>query len=169
MYKLNQNSTPRISTRIGKTLVGIEPDKIEIFIDDILDCFDKDLKDYSESGHPYVLEWEIVEGSEKGRKINQNLFIHHEDEKKKKRGLLIMAVLYTIAGKDIKTISGAPKVEELAKIICNKKMQIKIETKDTKKIMEDGEEKVFKNSFVNGISKIETKKVIDEDGDDIPM
>ncbi len=46
LYKLNQNSTPRISTRIGKTLVGIEPDKIEIFIDDILDCFDKDLKDY---------------------------------------------------------------------------------------------------------------------------
>lgn len=130
---------------------------------------DKNLKDYSETGHPYVLEWEIVEGPEKGRKINQNLFVHHEDEKKKKRGLLIMAVLYTIAGKDIKTISGAPKVEELAKIICNKKMQIKIETKDTKKIMEDGEEKVFKNSFVNGISKIETKKVIDEDGDDIPM
>ncbi|WP_198304779.1 hypothetical protein [Arcobacter vandammei] len=46
MYKLNPNSTSRISTKIGKTLVGIDPDKFEIFIDDILDCFDKDLKDY---------------------------------------------------------------------------------------------------------------------------
>lgn len=46
LYKLNQNSTPRISTKIGKTLVGIDPDKFEFFINDILDCFNKDLKGY---------------------------------------------------------------------------------------------------------------------------
>jgi hypothetical protein len=78
-----------------------------------------------------------------------------------------MAVLYTIAGKDIRTIAGAPKVEELAKIICNKKMQIKIDASESKKINEDGDEKTYKNNFIGGISKIETKKVTDEDGDDI--
>lgn len=46
LYKLNQNSTPRISTKVGKTLVGIDPDKFEFFINDILDCFNKDLKGY---------------------------------------------------------------------------------------------------------------------------
>jgi hypothetical protein len=46
LYKLNSNMTPRISTKVGKTLVGIDPNKLEVFICDILDCFDKELKDY---------------------------------------------------------------------------------------------------------------------------
>lgn len=50
LYKLNNNQTPRISTKVGKTLVGIEPNKLELFINDILDCFDKDLKDYVSGG-----------------------------------------------------------------------------------------------------------------------
>ncbi len=47
LYKLNISKTPRISTKVGKTLVGIDPEKLEIFLDDILDCFDKDLKNYT--------------------------------------------------------------------------------------------------------------------------
>ncbi|QKF59290.1 hypothetical protein [Aliarcobacter lanthieri] len=50
LYKLNPSNTPRISTKVGKTIVGIDPDKIEIFIDDILDSFDENLKSYIESG-----------------------------------------------------------------------------------------------------------------------
>ena len=50
LYKLNPSNTPRISTKVGKTIVGIDPDKIEIFIDDILDSFDENLKSYIEGG-----------------------------------------------------------------------------------------------------------------------
>ncbi|BAK70954.1 ATPase [Aliarcobacter butzleri] len=46
LYKLNKSLTPRISTKVGKSLVGIDPDKLELFINDILDCFDNDLKSY---------------------------------------------------------------------------------------------------------------------------
>lgn len=46
IYKLNDNKTPRISSRVGKTLVGIEPQMIEIFINDVLACFDAELPEY---------------------------------------------------------------------------------------------------------------------------
>ena len=50
LYKLNQNFTPRISTKVGKTLVGIDPKNLEEFIIDILDCFDENLKKYIKKG-----------------------------------------------------------------------------------------------------------------------
>lgn len=46
LFKTHENGTPRISTRLGKTIVGIDPSNLEIFINDILDCFDIKLKDY---------------------------------------------------------------------------------------------------------------------------
>ena len=48
LYKLNDDQTPRISTRVGKTLVSIDPQKLEDFINDALFCFDKDLARYLE-------------------------------------------------------------------------------------------------------------------------
>ena len=36
LYKLNDDQTPRISTRVGKTLVGIDPQMLENFINDVL-------------------------------------------------------------------------------------------------------------------------------------
>ncbi|WP_314978028.1 ATPase [Campylobacter rectus] len=50
LFKTNKNGAPRISTRLGKTIVGIDPLKLEIFIDDILDCFDMELKIYHIEG-----------------------------------------------------------------------------------------------------------------------
>ena len=35
---------PRIITKIGNEIIGIMPNQIENFLDDILDCFDKELK-----------------------------------------------------------------------------------------------------------------------------
>lgn len=37
---------PRISTKVCKNVVGIDPANLEIFLDDILDCFNVGLKDY---------------------------------------------------------------------------------------------------------------------------
>ena len=48
LYKLNEDQTPRISTRVGKTLVGIDPQMLEDFINDALFCFDEDLARYLE-------------------------------------------------------------------------------------------------------------------------
>lgn len=36
LYNLNDDQTPRISTRVGKTLVGIDPQMLEDFINDAL-------------------------------------------------------------------------------------------------------------------------------------
>ena len=36
LYKLNDDQTPRISTHVGKTLVGIDPQMLEDFINDAL-------------------------------------------------------------------------------------------------------------------------------------
>ncbi len=47
LYKLNENKRPRISTSLKfgkeKVLVGVDPDKLEIFINDLLVSFDKKL------------------------------------------------------------------------------------------------------------------------------
>jgi len=48
LYKLNDDQTPRISTRVGKTLVGIDPQMLEDFINDALFCFDENLARYLE-------------------------------------------------------------------------------------------------------------------------
>ena len=48
LYKLNDDQTPRISTRVGKTLVGIDPQMLEHFINDALFCFDENLARYLE-------------------------------------------------------------------------------------------------------------------------
>ena len=48
LYKLNDDQTPRISTRVGKTLVGIDPQMLEDFINDALFCFDEGLARYLE-------------------------------------------------------------------------------------------------------------------------
>lgn len=50
LYKLNPNGAPRLSTKRGKTLIGIEPQKIETFLNDVLKCFDKNLIVYLENG-----------------------------------------------------------------------------------------------------------------------
>lgn len=46
LYKLNLNGTPRISTNQDNIVVGIDPDLLEIFIDDVFVCFDAGLKEY---------------------------------------------------------------------------------------------------------------------------
>ena len=46
LYKTHENGSPRISTRLGKVIVGIDPQNLEVFINDILDCFNERLKDY---------------------------------------------------------------------------------------------------------------------------
>lgn len=48
LFKTHENKSPRISTRLGKTIVGIDPDKLECFLDDFLDSFESGLKDYVE-------------------------------------------------------------------------------------------------------------------------
>ena len=48
LYKLNDDQTPRISTRVGKTLVGIDLQMLEDFINDALFCFDEGLARYLE-------------------------------------------------------------------------------------------------------------------------
>ena len=50
LYKLNTNGTPRLSTKLKEIIVGIEPLKIETFLNDILKCFDEDLIEYLEGG-----------------------------------------------------------------------------------------------------------------------
>ena len=35
LYKLNDDQTPRISTRIGKTLVGIDPQMLDGFVNEM--------------------------------------------------------------------------------------------------------------------------------------
>ena len=50
LYKLNANGTPRLSTKLKEIIVGIEPPKIETFLNDILKCFDEDLIEYLEGG-----------------------------------------------------------------------------------------------------------------------
>lgn len=50
LYKLNENKTPRLSTKRGKTIIGIEPTKIECFLNDILKCFDSGLIEYLNGG-----------------------------------------------------------------------------------------------------------------------
>lgn len=46
LYKLNDFNAPRVSTRIKDMSIGIMPEMLESFIDDILDCYDINLKDY---------------------------------------------------------------------------------------------------------------------------
>ena len=46
LYKLNDDQTPRISTRVGKTLAGIDPQMLEDFINDALFYFDEYLTRY---------------------------------------------------------------------------------------------------------------------------
>jgi hypothetical protein len=50
LYKLNANGTPRLSTKLQEIIIGIEPSKIEIFLNDILKCFDEGLIEYLEGG-----------------------------------------------------------------------------------------------------------------------
>lgn len=50
LLKINGNGTPRLSTNItfgkSKILVGIDSDKMEAFLDDIISAFDSELKGY---------------------------------------------------------------------------------------------------------------------------
>lgn len=46
LYKLNDFSAPRISTRLNNKIIGVMPSKLQTFLDDILDCFDIELKSY---------------------------------------------------------------------------------------------------------------------------
>lgn len=52
LYKQNQNATPRLSTCMifgrTKVIVGIETDRIESFLDDMLDSFDSELREYAQ-------------------------------------------------------------------------------------------------------------------------
>ena len=50
LFKLNENGTPRISTNLHGQIIGIEPQKIETFLNDVLKCFDRDLIEYLEGG-----------------------------------------------------------------------------------------------------------------------
>ncbi|WP_147288703.1 hypothetical protein [Helicobacter marmotae] len=49
-YKQNPSDTPRISTSMlfgeTKVIVGIETNKVESFLDDMLDNFDSELREY---------------------------------------------------------------------------------------------------------------------------
>lgn len=46
MLKVYANDKPRISTKIGNKIVGIDPDKFILFIDDILECYQSGLSGY---------------------------------------------------------------------------------------------------------------------------
>lgn len=48
IYKLNTDGTPRISTNLDGIVVGIDPENLKLFIDDILCCFNENLKGYLE-------------------------------------------------------------------------------------------------------------------------
>ena len=48
LYKLNTDGTPRISTNLDGIVVGIDPENLKLFIDDILCCFNEYLKGYLE-------------------------------------------------------------------------------------------------------------------------
>lgn len=45
----NNKEFPRISTLRNREVIGIMPENLEIFIDDILECFMVGLKDYLKS------------------------------------------------------------------------------------------------------------------------
>ena len=46
LYKLNEYGAPRISTRLNDKIVGVMPDMLETFIDDVLDCLDCKIREY---------------------------------------------------------------------------------------------------------------------------
>ena len=48
LYKLNTDGTPRISTNLDGIVVGVDPENLKLFIDDILCCFNEYLKGYLE-------------------------------------------------------------------------------------------------------------------------
>lgn len=50
LYKLNEYSAPRISTRLNDKIVGVMPDMLETFIDDVLDCLDSEIREYLQGG-----------------------------------------------------------------------------------------------------------------------
>ena len=50
LYKLNPKGTPRISTRHDNIVVGIDPEKLEIFVNDVLDCLDNEIREYLQRG-----------------------------------------------------------------------------------------------------------------------
>lgn len=50
LYKLNENSTPRLSTKLHGQIIGIEPNNINAFLDDILTSFDDKILEYLKGG-----------------------------------------------------------------------------------------------------------------------
>lgn len=50
LYKLNENTTPRLSTKLHGQIIGIEPKSINTFLDDILISFDDRILKYLKSG-----------------------------------------------------------------------------------------------------------------------
>lgn len=46
LYKLNEFKAPRISTKINNKIVGVMPDMLNIFLDDMLACFGDDVREY---------------------------------------------------------------------------------------------------------------------------
>ena len=50
LYKLNEYGAPRISTRLNDKIVGVMPDMLETFIDDVLDCLDSEIREYLQGG-----------------------------------------------------------------------------------------------------------------------
>ncbi len=50
LYKLNEYGAPRISTRLNDKIVGVMPDMLETFINDVLDCLDSEIREYLQGG-----------------------------------------------------------------------------------------------------------------------
>lgn len=46
LYKLNKYGAPRISTRLNDKIMGVMPDMLEVFVDDVLDCLDSEIREY---------------------------------------------------------------------------------------------------------------------------
>ena len=58
LYKLNDDQTPRISTRVGKTLVGIDPQMLEDFINGgkLRDKLDDKMKEKVDVSYKEIME-----------------------------------------------------------------------------------------------------------------
>lgn len=104
------------------------------------------------------VEWTIATGDFKNRKIFQNLRVKSDDEKIHDKGMLVLATLYSIAGKDVTKIEKEPSDADLNKILLNQKAGLKIGLMKDKK---DGTQR----NYIKSIKS--TKKELDDDGDDI--
>ena len=84
--------------------------------------------DSYEDGPMYInLQWEIVQGEHKGRKVFHKLRVNDIDEKKAEKQQRMYVAIAHNAGGSILKIAREPTDNELVQHLCNKPMAIKLD------------------------------------------